>query len=124
MAGTPSFELSFANLEQIGADLAKRVGASGHPNDPVELGRQKVAAAQSRLDVLTQQRTRLEADIAAAQRALQEVSKLAESVAAPKVPTGASTVSSKPEAPTRPVATAAPAKARPAAKSGTPKSKA
>ena len=124
MASTPSFELSFANLEQIGADLAKRIGASGHPNDPAALGQQKVAAAQSRLDALTQQRKRLEADIAAAQRSLQEVSKLARSVTAPKVPAGSNTVLSKPEASTPPAATAVPAKARPAAKSGTPKSKA
>jgi hypothetical protein len=129
MASTPSFELSFANLEQIGTDLAKRVGASGHPSDPVALAQQKVAAAQSRLDALIQQRKRLEADISAAQRSLQEVSKLAQSVTPPKVPAGANTVSSKPEASTRPAAAAAPAKAtpakdRPAAKSGTPKSKA
>jgi hypothetical protein len=86
MANAPQIALDFANLQKIGEDFARRIGAGDRPDDPAVLGQQKLAEARSRLDALQLQRKRLDDDIALAQRNLQEATRLAQAVVAPAPP--------------------------------------
>ena len=79
MNDAKGFQHQFAELMKLREDLAGRVAAAAG-GDAAALGKQRLGEAEERLDQLHRERARVDAEIAGAERQLQDVRRLLERI--------------------------------------------